>query len=397
MRFSCTGHAERALFRLMQAGKGLAAWPAAPLKPLVLAAGPWDDPEKDATPPSPAPRNSGDNNKSGPPAASAPAWLVIAITAGVLSGFFFTGIIGRSMASFLLFYASPFPLFMVGLAFGWVAAAVAGAAGALYVLATAGMRAALFYLLAMAVAPVILSRLALMWRPAAGGGEGEAQDEAGREWYPEGRLLIWLAVMGGVLVSAALLLLGTDLESIREGLGKMADAVLEATRLAEDLPPDQVKTVRDYLIAATPPVSAIVWMLTMLVNFWAGGRLAQAFGYPVRPWAPFWKLTLHPRALAGLAVASFATFLPGIFGLIGEIFASTLLVAFMLLGLAVVHAVTLGNPWRPVVLAVLYFGLLVLNWLIALPLVILGMAEVAFGIRRRVLGRGGGPPGNTVS
>ena len=198
--------------------------------------------------------------------------------------------------------------------------------------------------------------------------------------------------MGGALVSAALLLLGTDVESIRAGLGRMADAVLQVTRLADDLPADQVRKVRDYLIAATPPVSAVVWMLTMLVNFWAGGRLARAFGYPVRPWAPFWKLTLHPRTLAGLAVASFATFLPGLFGLIGEVFASTLLVAFMLLGLAVVHAVTLGNPWRPVVLAVLYFGLLVLNWLIALPLVILGMAEVAFGIRRRVLGKGGDPP-----
>ncbi len=323
-----------------------------------------------------------------------PTWAVIALTAGVLSGFFLTGMLGNSLASFLLFYAAPFPLFMVGLAFGWMAATVAAAAGALYVLVMAGTRGALFYLLTMAVAPVVLSKLALMWRPATDGNEGEAQDAAGREWYPEGRLLVWLAVMGGLLVSAALLLLGTDLESIRAGLGKMADAVLTATRLADDLPPDQVHRVREYLIAATPPVAAIVWMLMMLANFWAGGRLAQAFGYSVRPWAPFWKLTLHPRALAGLAAASFATFLPGLFGLIGEVFASTLFVAFMLLGLAVVHAVTLYNPWRPVVLAVLYFGLVVLNWLIALPLVILGMAEIAFGIRKRVLGKGDGPPGS---
>ncbi|HFB97644.1 MAG TPA: hypothetical protein ENJ62_00740 [Bryobacterales bacterium] len=133
-----------------------------------------------------------------------------------------------------------------------------------------------------------------------------------------------------------------------------------------------------------------MWMFVMLANFWAAARLVAAFGYPQRPWAPFWRLTFHPRAMAALAAASFASFLPGTFGLIGEVFATALLVAFFILGLAVIHAVTLGNPWRHVLLAVLYLGLLLINWMLALPIVILGLADLAFGLRRRL--RGDRPP-----
>jgi hypothetical protein len=308
-------------------------------------------------------------------------WWIMAVAGGVLSGFAFSSLVRPSIVALLFSYAAPLPLFMVGLAFGWQAAAVAAAFAFLYVLWMLGPKAALFHLVSVSVAPVVLTRLARMWRPAAGGREGEAADAEGREWYPEGRLLLWTAFLAGGLMSIMLLLLGPDAEGVRRSLGELADAVLKATGLAAELPPDQAARIRDYIISATPPITTAMWMFVTLANFWGAARLTRAFGYPTRPWAPFWKLTFHPRAMAALAVASFATLLPGIFGLIGEVFATALLVAFFILGLAVIHALTLGNPWRPVLLAVLYFGLFFINWLLALPLVILGLADLAFGLR----------------
>ncbi len=343
-------------------------------------------PEQEGRPPVPAPQGGGaggaGGDANGGGAGPVGGWWVMAVAGGVLSGFAFTSLVRPSVVALLFSYAAPLPLFMVGLAFGWPAAAVAAAAAFLYVLWMLGPKAALFHLFSVSVAPVVLTWLARQWRPAAGGTEGEAADAEGREWYPEGRLLLWTAFLAGGLMSAMLLMLGPDAESVRQQLGQLADAVLKVTGLAQELPKDQLEQVRNYIISATPPMTTAMWMFVTLANFWAAARLVAAFGYPVRPWAPFWKLTFHPRAMAALAVASFATLLPGIFGLIGEVFATALLIAFFILGLAVIHALTLGNPWRPVLLAVLYFGLLFINWLLALPLVILGLADLAFGLRQ---------------
>ncbi len=348
-------------------------------------------PEKTDESPPPAPHAPGSNSDpggtgndigTGSPADAPGGWWIMAVAGGVLSGFAFTSLVRPSVVALLFSYAAPLPLFMVGMAFGWPAAMLAAASAFLYVLWMLGLKAAVFHLVSIAVAPIVLTWLARQWRPAAGGTEGEAADAEGREWYPEGRLLLWTAFLAGGLMSILLLLLGPDAEGVRRSLGELADAVLKVTGLANDLPRDQLQQVRTYIISATPPMTTAMWMFVTLANFWAAARLVAAFGYPVRPWAPFWKLTFHPRAMAALAVASFATLLPGIFGLIGEVFATALLIAFFILGLAVMHALTLGNPWRPVLLAVLYFGLLFINWLLALPLVILGLADLAFGLRQ---------------
>jgi hypothetical protein len=93
-----------------------------------------------------------------------------------------------------------------------------------------------------------------------------------------------------------------------------------------------------------------------------------------------------------LVLAMGAGFLPGIGGMIGAAFAGTLFLAYVLLGLAVVHYVTRGQTWRPFALMALYGALFVANPVASLAIALLGLADSIWPIRRLVPPRPGAPP-----
>lgn len=311
--------------------------------------------------------------------------FVIALAAGALSAVTWLALLAPTPLTVLMFLLSSTPLFMVGLAFGFTATLVAAIAGYGLAALLTGPVNALFYLGATAAAPVLLTRLALISRPAAGGAEGEAADAKGREWYPEGRLLLWAAALAGGLISLMLLSLGPDHAAIMKNLDTMAGDVIARIGTAGD-----TARLKDFLAAAAPLFATALWMLAILTSMWIAAKLLKVFGYQTRPFAPFSRLAFHPHSLLALAAAAGASLLPGVIGLIGGIFATALTVAFAILGLAVLHALTEGKPWRAAFLAIVYVGLFVINWLLALPLALIGMAETAFGLRRRF-----GPSGTT--
>ena len=125
-------------------------------------------------------------------------------------------------------------------------------------------------------------------------------------------------------------------------------------------------------------------------NLWLAARIVKISGRLRRPWPDLANLTL-PAASSGLLAAAIAgSFLPDLFGILSGAFAASLLMAFAMLGLAVLHAITRGSSSRAVVLAAVYAATIVLGWpLLALSL--LGLAEAAFNIRNRVA-RKRGPP-----
>ena len=71
-------------------------------------------------------------------------------------------------------------------------------------------------------------------------------------------------------------------------------------------------------------------------------------------------------------------------------FAASLLMAFAILGFAVLHAITRGMSSRVLVLAGIYAAATVLGWPM-LAVSVLGLAEATFKIRGRVAGRRGPP------
>jgi hypothetical protein len=72
------------------------------------------------------------------------------------------------------------------------------------------------------------------------------------------------------------------------------------------------------------------------------------------------------------------------------VFAASLLMAFAILGFAVMHAITRGMRARIVMLAGLYAAAMVLGWPV-LAMAVVGLAEAILNIRSRVA-RKRGPP-----
>jgi hypothetical protein len=82
--------------------------------------------------------------------------------------------------------------------------------------------------------------------------------------------------------------------------------------------------------------------------------------------------------------------LPGLAGLLATGLAGALLFAYVLQGLAVLHAFTRGMAFRGLLLTAIYIGILLLAW-VAIAIAILGLSEPILRLRDRAAARGQPP------
>ncbi len=310
--------------------------------------------------------------------------LSVGIGAGVLAGLLHAAILQPSPMTTLLFYASPLPIFFAGLGWGVKAAALGAFAGTLLMLLVAGMAPALTFLASAGAGPTILVWLALKSRPAEGPpveGEAEAQ---GYQWYPEGRLVLWAAAMAGALTAAAILIAAPDLETFRAETEELVSRMVAA--MSEGMGQAEIERLRDMvrmMVAILPLVAASVWLLSTLINLKLAATILSSLKLGLRPWARFGALAFPRKAAFALPMALAASFLPGMAGFIGSLFAAAVFTAFALLGLAVLHGLTEGMRMRGVLLASLYLALFLLNWLLVVPFAALGLLDMALNMRAR--------------
>jgi hypothetical protein len=217
-----------------------------------------------------------------------------------------------------------------------------------------------------------LGYLALLARPASNGGGGAL------EWYPVGRLVLWAALLGTLVVAAAVPNFGTDQESLQAALRKTYERILRDQALI------------DILVVAVPPAAAVFSTVTNLFNLWLGARIVRISGRLARPWPDLAALSLPPLSAGLLAAAIAGSFLPDLVGVLFGAFAASLLMAFAVLGFAVLHAITRGMGSRAIVLAGVYGLTIVFGWPV-LAMSLLGLAEIVLDIRGRVA-RKRGPP-----
>jgi hypothetical protein len=115
---------------------------------------------------------------------------------------------------------------------------------------------------------------------------------------------------------------------------------------------------------------------------WLAGRITRMSGRLVRPWSDLSAMTF-PRWLALALAAAFAmTFTTGYPALLGSGFAGAFFLAYVLMGLAIVHFITRGKPSRPFVLWGVYLSLLILNTWAALIIALLALMEPFLPLRR---------------
>jgi hypothetical protein len=309
-------------------------------------------------------------------------WIAVGICTGLAAAVLQAVVVYPSPVTMVAFYLSALPIFVVALGWGLGATAVAGLSGSVAIAAVAGAKPALAFLIGVAVPPAILSWLALHNRPAdeAPPVEGEPQDK-GRQWYPEGRLLLWAAAIAAGLTSLGILLIAPSGEEFRATLEELITQMLAA--MDEQVAGEELEQLVTFMTFLLPIAAASIWLLATLVNMKLGARILAAFDREPRPWARFGALTFPRRAVWLLPAALAASMLPGILGVIGSVFAAAMFTAFALAGLAVLHGLTEGMSARAPLLGGLYLALILLNWLLLLPLAMLTMLDMAFGMRAR--------------
>jgi len=306
-----------------------------------------------------------------------PTYFPIGLGAGLAAAVLFASASAGPLAA-LLFLLAPLPTFLAGLGWGWLAALVAALVSALLIGAMTSAKVALAYMASQSLPVVLLCYLAYLNRPAH-----EGADRTAVEWYPVGRMLAVAAALAGALAVVTLMLKGGDLEQLRK---ELRDVIEQALRQMG--PPSEGKSMPEgaiaYVAGLAPYTLPATWLGYLLFNFWLAGRITLASGRLLRPWPDLSALRLPQGAPLLLAGAAALTFFDGLPGYIGASFTGPLVAAYNLVGLAVVHHVTRGSPWRSFVLAALYAGVVLIFMWGALAVAIVGLAEPFSPLRRNL-------------
>lgn len=298
--------------------------------------------------------------------------LALAALAGLVSAALFATMFTGSPFAVIAGYFAPLPLFAVGLARGYLAASIGGAAGAVAIAVFAGLAVAVPFLLAFAAPVAVLVRQALLARTDPSGAV---------EWYPIDRLLIVLAGLSVAIFGGSLAVLAMGESGIFGTLEDLVRGILSVNpMLAEGTSPEAVTATAVLL----PGIAAASWMIMIAVN----GALAQAVvrrrAQNVRPSARLADLTIPPwaSALAAAAVA-LSLLVEGWLGLAAGLVAFVAALVCLFQGLAVIHALTRHLSWRVAAL-VLCYASFVFVAKFAIPVVLLlGFAEPWLRLRQR--------------
>jgi hypothetical protein len=318
------------------------------------------------------------------------AIVLIALVAGSASALMFASVISGALISLLLLYLAPLPLMVAALGWGPLSAAIGGIAAA----AGLGIIFGLPYCIAFAVAVALpawwLGHLALLGRPMthqvpAGGGVLHAAPEL--EWYPLGRILLWMSALAALTTVAALLTLGTDAAAITNAL---RGGLLRTIGSRQGAAPGEAERWVDALVTIGPPAAAMVATMTLALNLWLATKITAMSGRLHRPWPDLASLTLPPMTLAAFCVAIALCFGGGLLSILARIVAATLMMVYAFTGFAVLHTLTLALKSRALWLGCTYAVVVVFSWPI-LVMAVLGLADAIFAIRRRYL-QGRPPP-----
>ena len=318
---------------------------------------------------------------------------LIGIGTGAAAALLFASVASGSLLSVLLFYLAPLPILIAVLGWSHWAGLIGAISGAAALASVFGSVFFFAFLAGAGLPAWWLGYLAMLARPAPAG------SAPALEWYPAGRLVIWAAVLGALIVIAAIPNFGTDAESFHAGLQSALERMLRMQTETPATAPLAVPGISDanrlieFLIAAIPPAAAVLATITNVLNLWLAGQIVKFSALLRRPWPELPAMEFPGLLAPALAAAIAVSFLAGLIGIVAGVFAASLLMAYGILGFAVLHMITRGMDSRAFLLGGVYAAVLVFGWPV-LALCLLGLAEVMFDVRARVR-RKRGPPART--
>jgi hypothetical protein len=311
------------------------------------------------------------------------ATIAIAIAAGVASALMYASAKSGAPIKLVLFNLAPLPLMVAAIGWGPITAAIGGIAATVVVGLTFDFPFAFAFATTAALPAWWLGHLAMLGRPAATAPQsnGAAPPASTMEWYPTGRLLLWMTGIAALLAFVTLLSIGSDAEAIaaalKNGFARMIRVFAE-----RGVPIDE--GVVDTMAALAPAGFPTGPIIVTTINLWLAGKVAVTSGRLNRPWPDLKATALPPMTLVVLCVAIAFCFTGGLFALLSKVVAGALLTAYALTGLAVLHTLTLGSGNRAVWLVLTYAVVIVLMWPL-LIMAVLGVADALFGFRERFM------------
>jgi len=311
------------------------------------------------------------------------AIVLIGLAAGCASALMFASIISGALISLLLFYLAPLPLMVAALGWGPIAATIGGIVAASGLGVIFGLPYCIAFVITVALPAWWLGHLALLGRPlpatAPEGGSAPAAVQI--EWYPIGRILLWIAGFAALTTIAAMLTLGTDAETITNSLRRGLLRILGARDAASA---GDIERWVAALAVIAPAAATIVAMMTLTLNLWLAGKITATSGRLHRPWPDLKSAELPPMTLVALSVALAFCFIGGLVAMFAQITTTALMMAYGLTGFAVLHTLTLALKSRVIWLCCAYAVVVTFGWPV-LAMIALGLADAIFGIRQRYL------------
>jgi hypothetical protein len=321
------------------------------------------------------------------------AIVLIGIAAGCASALMFASIVSGALISLLLFYLAPLPLMVAALGWGPLCATFGGIAAAIGLGLIFGLPLCIAFAVAVAVPAWWLGHLALLGRPKTNGvssGNGALPVAPDLEWYPLGRILLWISAFAALTTMAALLSLGTDAATIRGTLRRGLLHMMQIIQARDAATTGQLEQLVDALARIAPVAGAIVTTTTLTLNLWLSAKVAAISGRLHRPWPDLKSAGPPPMTLAAFCVAIALCFTGGLVAIAAQIVAATLTMVYAFTGFAVLHTVTLALKSRALWLACAYSIVVLFVWPV-FAMAVLGLADAVFRIRERYL-RGRPPP-----
>ena len=302
-----------------------------------------------------------------------PKTTFFAVGAGFVSALLYLSILAGSPGALILAYLSSLPLFAAGLSLG--VAPLLVAAATVTVVTGIGdefLSAAMYG--GLTAGPVVwIVHLALLSRQGSGT----------VEWYPSGRLITWLSALASGYFLIAVAAFSALEGGLRGHVERFLTTILEKISGRPWVELEGVHALMEVWEPLFPALVGVSWIIMLSLNGVLAQGLLVRFGRNLRP-SPKMTVLQLPRPLAlAFGAALLASLAPSLIGYAGTTISVYIMVPYLLLGLAVVHALVGKLPAAQIVL-VIFYVVLVLFGLFGLALISgIGLIEQWFNLRRR--------------
>jgi hypothetical protein len=302
-----------------------------------------------------------------------PFAIAVGIGAGIASALGFAALVAGTSLAMPLFLFSALPVVIASLGWGTGAGIVALLTDFAVIAGFYAVEPAIAHALLSPLPAVVLSHLLGLARPA-----DPANPDGPVVWFPLGTwLLAAVAVVGATTLITGWL---ADVGNVAQ-LEALSRVVLAGAE-GGNVDPAQVQAMARLLLALMPVMSPAMWFLIIIANLWAGAHVVRQSERLVRPWEDLSAVVVPRHAVTALAILAVVVVgVGGVPGLLASPFFGALLALKLLLGLAVLHALSKGAPLRGLMLSLAWASLVLT--VPALLILVLGIADAAFRIKGR--------------